>query len=437
MLIKKASKKEKKKYTQLLNGCYRTEIKVSPSNWKTAAASTKKNWLIWYRFYDPSNELFVLPIKVRGMNKFSSLEQRQAETQILIDNEKDLIDVKNYNPIIKDYMLLVTPETQTDEVGEASEDSPLNYALQWAFDNGEIAEDTKVDVKSKLKYFKAAATKLKFDELPIMQVRRKHVRLILDQIGKDKLRTVHTDKKGNKKRGIWSSSLFNHFVGNMGMLFGILDEYEVTDHNPCHGIKKKKSVKKIRLTLSNQERKIINETLYVEDYYFWRTLMIFFHSGARRKELLLVKAEDVDLEKLGYKTIIKKGGLYQEVFKPIKEIAKELWQEVLSEAKLEQYLFSRGLKPGNKSIRPENLTKRWRRKVKIKLGVKADMYCLKHMNLTEMIDELTEVMNLKKAKETVIALSSHTSTAMLDNVYDVKAQDRKDAIVRKAKNTFA
>ncbi|HEX8316482.1 MAG TPA: hypothetical protein VF609_15880 [Flavisolibacter sp.] len=38
----------------LSNGCKCSEPKVNPANWETGKASLKKNWFIYYRFYDPS-----------------------------------------------------------------------------------------------------------------------------------------------------------------------------------------------------------------------------------------------------------------------------------------------------------------------------------------------------------------------------------------------
>lgn len=40
--------------TTLPNGCYCSKLAVYPKNWKQVNASTKKNWYIWYRFYDPT-----------------------------------------------------------------------------------------------------------------------------------------------------------------------------------------------------------------------------------------------------------------------------------------------------------------------------------------------------------------------------------------------
>jgi hypothetical protein len=38
----------------LFNGCSRSDISVTPQNWKTKKASLKYPWKIHYRFYDPA-----------------------------------------------------------------------------------------------------------------------------------------------------------------------------------------------------------------------------------------------------------------------------------------------------------------------------------------------------------------------------------------------
>ena len=72
----------------------------------------------------------------------------------------------------------------------------------------------------------------------------------------------------------------------------------------------------------------------------------------------------------------------------------------------EDYVFSKGLKPGSGQIRADQITRRWRRHVKGKvekggLGVTADFYSLKHLNL----DETAAVLDSKDAS----AMASHNT----------------------------
>ena len=85
----------------------------------------------------------------------------------------------------------------------------------------------------------------------------------------------------------------------------------------------------------------------------------------------------------------------KEVYRTIKDIALQLWVEILKDAKPEDYLFSIGLKPGSKKIIREQITRRWNVYVKKKLNILADFYSLKHLN----IDETADALDIKDASE--------------------------------------
>ena len=76
---------------QLQFGCYCSELKVSPKNWQTRKVSLKKDWFVYYRFYDPllkdnpkfrKGKLIVL----KGMNQFKTIEERQDHNKQIIEN---------------------------------------------------------------------------------------------------------------------------------------------------------------------------------------------------------------------------------------------------------------------------------------------------------------------------------------------------------------
>lgn len=145
-----------------------------------------------------------------------------------------------WNPIKQAYDNSCLVVNESIDPTEVTPETPLNIAIQWAYDHGDLSDDFKVDVKSKLKYFSLSAKKLGYGDIPVKDIRRSHVKKILNAVGVEKLNTVTVDKKGNKKQGVWTHSLYNLFLGNIASLFKIIDEYEATDHNPCHGITKKR-----------------------------------------------------------------------------------------------------------------------------------------------------------------------------------------------------
>jgi hypothetical protein len=150
-----------------------------------------------------------------------------------------------------------------------------------------------------------------------------------------------------------------------------------------------------------------------------------------------VKKSDVDLNNQRFKVTTLKGGIYREVWKPIKVTVLPLWKELVYKARIDDYLFGKGLIPSAAAILPSQVTKRWKRYIKNKLGIEADLYSLQHLNFTEMMDLLSESTELRKAQEIVIESSSHTTTKMLDTIYDVRSQLRKDNRIKGIANKFA
>lgn len=80
-----------------------SEITVTPANWKTGTKSDllTKNWIISYYFYSdtaPKGK----QIRIKGMNRAKSLEEKRSLTKQLIENEKNLL-VSGYDPILKSF----------------------------------------------------------------------------------------------------------------------------------------------------------------------------------------------------------------------------------------------------------------------------------------------------------------------------------------------
>jgi len=405
----------------LPNNCRAGKFSVYPANWKTKQASILKPWRITYRFYD-DNLNKSRKVVIKGMNDRQSARERQAVVWILIQEELELLQ-QGYNHITENFK-----KPQNDVSGQ----TPFLAALEYARDKIKISPASKIDMNSCLKYIFMAARALRYDFVPINQIRRKHIKVLLEETGKLKQATdvVVSVTKNIKKAGIWTANTFNQYRANLSMLFAELVEYDAIETNWCRDIKKQKGIKKIRPTLSLAERKMVNEHLLKKDVHFWRFLHIFFHSGCRITELLNVKTDDVQLNNQRYKILMKKGKSYQEEWRTIKDIAVPLWMDALENAKPNNFLFSEGLKPGAREnpIRREQITRRWRRHVKIPLGIIADFYSLKHSNL----DEVADMMDLKAAS----VMAGH-KTPVITLLYTQGEEERNHQRLKKINNSFA
>ncbi len=384
----------------LPNGCKCSTLNVFPKNWKSKQAKTHFDWYITYRFYDPQ---FPNPklVKVKGMNQFKQLTDRQATVERILNEEVDKLVRLQFNPFIKH---------TTVETGNDQHPITLVKALDLAYEAINVTPITKACVKQTLSDVKKALIKVGLSTSPITQITRKSIRLILDAA------STTVDR-------------FNKHRSYLMILFSQLCELEVIDNNPVRDVKKKKIVKKIRLVLTTEEREKVNDHLKLNYPEFHRFLHIFFHSGARITELLKVRKADVDLLNQRFKITILKGRQYSEVWKTVKDISFDLWTQAYNQAHPSDYLFSLGLKPGQQQIKPYQIGKRWYRLVKKKLNICADFYSLKHLHTTEVVELLGDMDAARH--------NGHRSTAMVVGIYDVKREERKHDKIKSLNNSFA
>jgi len=273
-----------------------------------------------------------------------------------------------------------------------------------------VSDVSRRDLKYLVQCIEKGLRTLNLYSLPLIKVTRRTIKQILEEIS-------NTPDRFNKNRS------------NLMILFSEMCEDEIVGFNPVRDIRKKKVVKHLRNVLSDEERVKVNEFLKINYPSFHRFLHIFFHSGARISELLRIKLIDVDLPNQRYKVVIRKGRNYKEVWKTIKDIALPYWHTLYNECNSQDYLFSKGLCPGQIPIQPYQITKRWYRLVKKKLNIVADFYSLKHLHTTEVVEMLDEQAAAKH--------NEHTSTAMVVGIYDVQRVKREHNKIKGLNNGFA
>jgi site-specific recombinase XerC len=398
----------------LSNGCRMSNPTVNPKEWKTGGVTLlKKDWLIQYRFYDPKFKDDVKFAKgklilVRGMNEFKNLPDRRLATKALIDDIVNDHLHEGFNPITKTFFKAeqidyeINPRTKFIDA--------LQAVMNLKFKDSNLF----LDFKSVLKYTKEASEKLRFDSMPISDIKRRHLRILLDFLG--------TIKKN------WTANNYNHYRKYLSILFNQLVEMETLEYNPLEKITKKKTIQRIRKTLTDDERSLVDNHLKKNHYEFWRYMQLFFHSGRRSTELLNVKKLDVFIVDQKFKVLEKKGNVYREIWVPIKSIAVPLWLELLNAAKPTDYIFGKFLKPGAVATCSHQITKRWRLHVKEKLNIEADFYSLKHSNA----DDIAKAHSLQLAQQFI----GHSSAAMT-RIYATGQSDRDLDALKLVSNEFA
>lgn len=391
----------------LPHGCHCSTPIVNPSNWKRCGKSAlKKTWRITYRFYDPrkpDKPEWGKLIPVKGMNHLKTIEERRHATRIILEELHYDLTVLGYNPLTDTYNGQEEAETY-----EIHPDSLFCNALESAFEKLDKSPKTIAEIKSVKKYFLSSVRALRYDRLRISDVKRRHVRSVLDH-----------QAKTNK----YSANRYNSVRSYVQMLFKVLLEFDTIEYNAVDKIPKKRTIKRIRETLTDAEFKKVKTHLNKSHYNFYRYMMIFYYSGCRSTELLDLKRKDVLLDRQLFKVTVLKGGVYQEEYRAINNYILYLWEEVCKPANRNDYLFGSELRPGKKKLQKEGITRRWKRHVKDKLNITADFYALKHKRTTKVSEYYGNLI--------AAGANGHKSTKMNDTVYD---QGREAFLLEQAKS---
>lgn len=393
----------------LPNGCKCSNPSVFPKNWETGQHDLSIDWYITYRFYDPAHPRPKL-VSIRGMNDYHTIADRRRATRTILNYHLDLLQT-GYNPITK--ARIEAPDH------EISPDTPFIIAYRKALERLTITPRVKIGINSVIKGVEKSAEEMNIKNMPIGQVSRRHIKMILERCAKNSVK--------------WSNNRFNTYRGYLMMLYKELVELEAVQHNPIRDISKKTVVKKIKATLSNKQRAYIDSHLKTSFPRFREFVHLFFHSGGRKTELLQLKPPMVDLAAQKYRCIIKKGKQYKEVERTIKTIAIPYWKFFLEGCPADKFIFGTLFQPGVKPMGEETPTRYWKRFIKDDidkggLGIDIDFYSLKHLNTTEVVDRLDE--------QAAAALNAHTSKAMVVNIYDVRQRDRQHNRLKEVNNPF-
>ena len=390
------------KKINLPNGCSMSVPSVNPQNWKSGDNSLLDlPWRIQYYFYPKEGKRKLVVVK--GMNRFGSLVDRREITKCLI---QDLIEEnKNgFNRITKQFVL----ET-FDKDTELNPSLHFITAFRIAIIKIQCTEKHRKQIEWCVNRLDKKVGVLKLRNVTIGQLKRRQLKQLLEACD-------------------LPSHNYNKYLAYLSRLFSELLEYECCENNLVRDIRKRKLIKTQREVLTPKDHKAVMSYLHDNHYEFWRYAKIFLFSGARTSELFRVQVKDVDIKHQEYKTIIMKGSRPHEVIKVILKEVIPLWVELVRNAKPNDYVFSKGLKPGKDSILPNQITKRWMRLVKksndIKdengrvINITADFYSLKH----SLLDVLPEDIAMKMA--------SHTNSKTT-SLYRVNAEKRNREELKK------
>ena len=364
----------------------------------TKYGDPKKSWFVFFRY---DGKLFRFK---KGINYIENLKKREIEANALRDALYQKLK-EGWNPLIPDIEAL-------------NPDMGIIEALTFALDKKKetLAEKTIIAYTSAFNFFCAATNTLKLDRLQISEVRRIHVKLIFEQIKKDRK---------------WSNKSYNKNLGFMKSIFSELLQWDKIENNPAHNIKALKvEIEESNIVATDEQMILIKDHILDKFPNFYNYFVTIFHTGIRPNEILNLKVHMVNLEKSVIK--IPAAGTKTDIFRvvPVNKFMSEYLSIMIDDSTpQDHYLFgsnrlnsNRGLKndldftPGPRKLNRDAASKLWRKLVKNDLNIDINMYSMKHLGANKKISAGIDLDTLRE-------LYGHTSKMMTKryakNVTDV------------------
>ena len=194
----------------------------------------------------------------------------------------------------------------------------------------------------------------------------------------------------------------------MRILFNTLIEREYIIVNPFSKVKMfPKTQTEIR-NFSQAEMITIRNDLYNDNNGLWLACQFIYYCFIRPAELIQIKIGDIDLQKkeIYIRPEISKNRKSASL--PIPDaFVDELLQQGLFKNSLDNYVFSKYLKPGKQLLYHNTLAREWRKWADLKKIYK-DLYDFKHTGIGRALDQGININDLRMQ----LRHSSLTTTQM-------------------------
>lgn len=334
-----------------------------------------KKWFVALKFTDPQT-LESCRKQYRGkINSRKNKTARLKEAHDLIEALKAELK-EGWNPI--------TGKVESNEDNEFAE-MPFSSALDFALKSKKptLAPKSYGDISGVVEFAKSAAIKCRIHLAPIIEIRRKHIKMLLNQIGEDRQAVYDKAPKGTKYyKKKFTGNSYNKYKGYLGIIFSELLEYEAVEFNPCDKLNNKVGISTdIHRHATAKEEAAIKAFLSENHPDFYTYLAFEYLTGIRPKELFGLQIKEIDwfnqclhLKAEDGKTKTKKARMV-----PIPNALLPYLEKMkLSDYDPEWYVFSDNFLPGEKrKNRADYATKFWKKVVIDGLGINVSLYSFK------------------------------------------------------------
>lgn len=357
----------------------------------------KKEWYAGFRHTDPATGIRK-PFQIRlGINFHKDISGRTLEGAAVVKLTTDALNA-GWNPHaedIKDFILRSTHATTHIT------QMPLNAALDYAYNSklSTLAKKSKSDIGGVKEFAKQAAVKLSIHAMPIIEVERQHIKMLLEQIGKDRQQAYIADRAAryskllkkykdpriaNEKAGSvkqWTGNSYNKYRQFLQILFTELEEYNAIKFNPCLKIAAKPEIKtNIYRHATEKEERLIKGTLRREKPNFFIYLAFEYLTGIRPKELFGIQVCEIDWfnQCIDIQATDGKSKTRSARKVPIPNALLPYLESMeLEKAQPNDYIFSTDFKYGPLRKKRDYATKWWKKLVIDGLGLAVKLYSFK------------------------------------------------------------
>jgi integrase len=366
-----------------------TEPQISPKN-----ANAKKmgvTWFVWCRFRDESEEnpkkQWKQKIFKGTLNDIPDFRERLKKANSIRQELAQMLE-EGFNPLSQEFEKPETVEQNPFEKYSFSE------AIDFAITKCSVSSATLKAYKQTARYCKDAARRLTISKMLMKDIKKQHIKLILEEA---------------KKKSKWSNKAYNKHLGYLQAILSRLDEWEIIEINPAHGIKNLPVVEsEMYVPYTDEERERIKEYLYIHHYRFFVFIFTIYSTGIRPKELLALKIKDINIDKniiTIYPELDKENSKTKSIRKvPISKPLLPFFREMeLHKYNKEYYVFGspytsgRGnsgsaktsngqafgvmhpeyFKPSEVMIKRDTVTKLWKKLIIDGLGINKHLYAAK------------------------------------------------------------
>lgn len=319
-----------------------------------------KPWLVYFRY---DKKLFRFKY---GINYIQNYKERLAEAQAL---QAALLQKlkEGWNPNVPDVY---------NEISRYTLIEALNFAMEKK--KVVLAKKSISDYNCTLNFIKTAIEALLLDNIPISDVKRIHIKTILDKI---------------KEQRKSSNNSYNKYLTHFGAILSELIQYDIIEFNPADKIKHLPTEESIlHNPASIKDIEKIKKELQIKDHNFYNFVSVIFHLGIREDEILHIKLSMIDFENEIITLIPKntKGRKKYRVLPINKHLMAHLKKMELLDLPKDFYLFGSfrqsgkgnvGPKldfiPGPTRIKVDTATRRWETIVKKGLKINMTLYAMK------------------------------------------------------------